>query len=223
MNTITRHRLGETPAVNPIAPHLDAIAGSLRDVMASPGGRLYTMKGGLVAGGDIRWKPVNLIAAKLLWKAPWWAKYPEPAKAVIVKLPLAAEWSAWVDFTKSAPIRKRPPWDSRPHPQITERRGHILRWRDGTEAMVIGYADEVARVINTRKYLEKPPWWVGGGWDPRRPHREIRILHAWWVVIEDKIERVVFKQQSARKFRDITAGETHNAPAQDTPDEIRHE
>jgi hypothetical protein len=50
-------------------------------------------------------KPVNLIAARMLWAAPWWAKVHEVVQREIVKVAETKPLEEWWDVFQSPPIR----------------------------------------------------------------------------------------------------------------------
>jgi hypothetical protein len=89
--------------------------------------------------------PVDKQASKVLWKAPWWALYPEPAKMAIREVEKKHSWEAWIDFTKAPPVKNG-------GTQITDLRGKkfsvdlfkktpIGREKVGeVEATIVGYS-----------------------------------------------------------------------------------
>lgn len=96
-------------------------------------------------------RPVNLVAARMLWAAPWWAKVNEKVAAEVPKFSEKRTLEDWCDLLKPPPIL---PGSLRN--QIMDRRGsYITHWRFG-EGLVTGYAHTGSKVRQRTKHL----WWV---------------------------------------------------------------
>ena len=121
-------------------------------------------------------KPVNMVAARLLMRAPWWAQYPEPAKKCVVMLNVEHSWDAWINYTKGPPASRA---DEMP---IADKRGRVIECKDGKLLTVIGYGNDGSRQAKVKNGHTPPAWWRGGGWDGARVRQTTRREHFWWVV-----------------------------------------
>lgn len=130
-------------------------------------------------------RPVDRVASRLLWKSPWWAKYPEPAQKAILEVKVETTWQAWVDYTK-APT-------SGGKFTTPDRRGLPVILDDGTRGVISGYADCRVEQSTSKKNNPKPDWWVGGGWDPNRQRTVSKRYHFWWVATDAGFQRWSWK------------------------------
>lgn len=122
-------------------------------------------------------RPANLISARLLWKAPWWAHYPETARKAVLGIKKQHSWQAWVDYTKAPPNNGGPRSS-----QIIDRRGIVFQYfGEDRTITVIGFSRSIGHE-SMHPSGKRPAWWVGGGWDPKRMGQRTLYHHAWWCV-----------------------------------------
>jgi hypothetical protein len=137
-------------------------------------------------------RPVNKQAAMLLAKAPWWAHYPEKAKAAVERLADRHEWSVVCDSTKAPPSG------------IEDKRGVQILSKDYSARTVIGYShSRLKGSAKKPKPKNKPSWWIGEGWNPNYPHwAPAEKIHYWWVVGADDLPHTIrWRQPCARGWK----------------------
>ena len=125
-------------------------------------------------------RPVDRVAARMLWKAPWWATYPESAKPAVLTCQEELPASVWIDYTKGPPSSAA--WE------VKDRRGWVLEFgQDKRRGTIIGYAHG-ERAVEAEP-ASKPAWYVGSrvGWNEwSKQHGKAHpVVHCWWVLMDD--------------------------------------
>ena len=83
--------------------------------------------------------------------------------------------------------------------EIPDRRGTVIEWpKSGEQGVVIGLADVREKIeFRSPSGNRKPSWWLGK-WDPHYKNVRRQCIHTWWVLVDDEIRPVVWKEPSAR-------------------------
>jgi hypothetical protein len=126
-------------------------------------------------------KPVNITAARMLWRAPWWAKVDEPAQKAVRENPPVKTLQELVNLT------------SPPPEGCNDLRGH----RRG-EFLIIGHAESIQHQVMHKTH--KPNYWVGDGWVTRKTKQWER-RHWWWCIDLRTGEIVMKNNKKLNKHR----------------------
>ena len=150
---------------------------------------------------EINTIPVNLQAAKMLWKSPWWAKSPPDERKQIQKAIDPLPISLLIDYTKEMPVRAECPMDQRPK----DLKGARIVWtHNGELGRILGFADTVEH----HRYEKKK-----SGQKALRIRREF----FWWAVNERGIFVRISAANNGKKSRAWTilpnAGDLARKPA----------
>jgi hypothetical protein len=120
-------------------------------------------------------------AAKIFWKAPWWAKLPPEDKAEIIRTETKLE--DLVDVFAAPPERP-----GGGHNQIPDLRGTKVKHKErGIVALVMGYA--YAKQLRYKRTTYQQRWWSGNSWQTvqRKGDVSLRNEQMWYAFFEGRI------------------------------------
>lgn len=123
--------------------------------------------------------PVNKQAARIFWKAPWWAKLPLEDKEALIRIPARIE--DLINTTNAPPERP-----GNKHNQIQDRRGHKMKNKHGLVVLIIGYA--YCRPLNPRNVKRLELWHQGHNWCHATVNEKVRAqAHFWYAFSKGQI------------------------------------
>ena len=132
-------------------------------------------------------RPINMQAARLFWKSPWWAKVPIEDKQELLAIKLKIE--DLVDVTNPPPKRPGGPLN-----QIHDARGQKVKSPAGTiVGLVLGYAHSKPGKRRAKKDSLTGRF-VGNTWETfefRRPSGRMQT-HYWYVYFYGEVHVVSF-------------------------------
>ena len=132
-------------------------------------------------------RPINLQAAKVFWKAPWWAKISLEDKTEVIRT--TAKIEDLVDVNCPPPTRP-----GGGHNQIPDLRGTKVRHKSrGLVALVLGYAFSAPQSHNVRRdnrTNHQTVWWNGNNWNSveNQGSRGFRNEQRWYALFEGKVQ-----------------------------------
>jgi hypothetical protein len=98
---------------------------------------------------DVKWKPINAQACRVLWKAPWWAHHNEITKEAEKVFP-KHEWELHANLFNGPPIK------GIQGQETIDRRGVRVRFKlESKEGVITGH---YRRSGNGHAKLQQ--WWV---------------------------------------------------------------
>ena len=155
-------------------------------------------------------RPVNMQAAKIFWKAPWWAKLPPEDKEEMIHTVTKLE--NLVDVYQPPPQRP-----GGRHNQIPDLRGTKVRHKkQGIVALVLGYAYAKASHL-TRGDQKRELWWTGNGWATATTKGNLKHVNEqrWYAFFEGDVQIIKSRNWAmAGNYEPIT-------PMPNAPDQAR--
>jgi hypothetical protein len=153
-------------------------------------------------------RPVNLQAAKIFWKAPWWAKLPIEDKEEIVRTEVKLE--DLVDVFSAPPLLP-----GSAHNQIKDWRGWKVKHKGlGIVALVLGYAYAGRGSLRARKTVTSR-FWNGSTWSSAKMDllSSRGRAHRWYAFFQGEVNIIEVQNWSAvGNYEPITKPGEINAP-----------
>ena len=131
--------------------------------------------------------PVDSLARRLFWKAPWWAKVPDDEKRQIEKTAERISTRVFVDYFKEPPVGTK-------RFQIFDLRGVKIRFEKGEHkgqcAIITGFGFEKRKEVCTRKNRNTFWAWQGHGYSEFKHYSSVVVKRKWWAMLIDSGEFV---------------------------------
>lgn len=134
--------------------------------------------------GILNSRPVNLQAARLLWRAPWWARLDVEDKALCVQAIARWEEKRVVDYFKE------------PAGNLEDRRGCKVQFRNGETGIITGFQERVICIKKKRGQMQS--WYyMGKLYRARGDATEDRRVR-WWVLLSSGEFRIFDSRDTSR-------------------------